>query len=163
MTLWGDAATIDVAAPPARVWSLVSDVTRMSEWSPVCLRSEWLGDSDGPEVGARFVGHNRLNGARWSRECVVTAADPGREFAFHTLFRGSESTRWRYLFEPTEDGTRVVESYEALVVPRWVRAFRRVPGMPKRSLRQARRGMELTLERLKAAAEHSTSPTRPPG
>lgn len=151
--LWSDEATIDVAAPPERVWSLVSDVTRMGEWSPVCRRCEWLGDSDGPEVGARFVGHNRQTGARWSRECVVTATDPGREFAFHTLFRGSESARWRYRFEPMGDGTRVVESYEVLSIPRWVRAFRRVPGMSQRSLRDAHRGMDLTLQHLKAAAE----------
>ncbi len=153
MSLWGDEATIDVAAPPERVWTLVSDITRMGEWSPICHRCEWLGDADRPEVGARFVGHNRLNGARWSRECVVTGAEVGREFAFTTYFRGAESTRWRYRFEPTADGTRVVESYEVISVPPWIRAVRLVPGMPKRSLRDGRRGMEATLQHLKAAAE----------
>src|SRR5207249_12247308 len=124
--LWTDEVVADVAAPPQRVWSLVSDVTRMGEWSPSCRQCEWLGDPAGPAVGARFVGRNRQSGARWSRECVVDASDPGREFAFHTVFRGAEATRWRYRLEPTAEGTRVVESYEVVALPRWVRVVRRL-------------------------------------
>ncbi len=151
--LWSDEATADVAASPERVWSLVSDITRTGEWSPVCRRCEWLGDATSPEVGARFVGHNRQAGARWSRECVITASDPGKEFAFHTLFRGEEGTRWRYRFESTTDGTRVVESYEMVAVPRWVATLQRLPGMSNRSRRETHRGLVRTLEGLKAAAE----------
>ncbi len=65
-------ASVVVGAPPAKVWSMVAEVTRMGEWSPVCHRCEWVGEPAAPEVGARFRGHNRMNGVRWSRECVVT-------------------------------------------------------------------------------------------
>lgn len=153
--LWSDEATAEIAASPASVWSLVSDITRIGEWSPVCRRCEWLGEPASPEVGARFVGHNRQTGARWSRECVVTVSEPGRAFEFHTLFRGRVSTRWRYRLEPTAHGTHVVESYEMLAVPRWVQMLQRLPGMSRRARRDARRGMELTLVRVKAAAESS--------
>lgn len=34
-------------------------MTRTGEWSPVCRRCEWLGDSAEAVVGARFVGHDR--------------------------------------------------------------------------------------------------------
>lgn len=149
----GDEVTREIAAAPEKVWSLVSDVTRMAEWSPVIVRCEWIGGASGPEVGARFVGHNRQMGARWSRECVITACDPGRELAFETLFRGAPSTRWRYRLEPSDGGTTVTESYEIVSMPTWVRALRRVPGMIERSRRDARRGMELTLERIGTIAE----------
>lgn len=153
MALWSDEASVEVAAPPERVWALVSDVTRMGEWSPACHACEWLGEVQAPHVGARFVGHNKLNGARWSRECVVTAAEPGREFAFTTTFGGDEQTKWRYTFEPTSSGTRVVERYEVASLPTWIKLIRLVPGMPKKSLRDGQRSMTVTLERLKAAAE----------
>ncbi len=145
--------TRQIAATPENVWSLVADVPRMTEWSPVIVRSEWVGDASGPEVGARFVGHNRQMGARWSRECAITACDPGREFAFETFFRGAPSTRWRYRFEPSGPGTLVTESYEIVAMPMWVRTLRRVPGMIERSGRDARRGMELTLDRIGTIAE----------
>jgi hypothetical protein len=72
---------------------------------------------------------------------------------FETLFRGVPSTRWCYRFEPSDAGTKVTESYEILSMPRWVRTMRRVPGMTERSGREARHGMELTLERIGAIAE----------
>ena len=148
-----DEVTRQIAATPEKVWSLVADVTRMDQWSPVITRCEWVGDASGPEVGARFVGHNRQMGARWSRECVITACDPGRELAFETFFHGAPSTRWRYRFEPTDGGTTVTETYEIVAMPRWVRTMRRIPGMIERSRRDARRGMELTLERIGTMAE----------
>jgi uncharacterized protein YndB with AHSA1/START domain len=149
----GDQVSVEIVATPEKVWAVVSDVTRMGEWSPVCRRCEWLEGWVGPEVGARFVGHNRQMGVRWSRECVITTFEPGRELAFETLFRGAPSTLWRYQLEPTESGTRVAESYEVLAMPQWVRAVRRVPGMRHRSQVQGRRGMQVTMERIKATAE----------
>ena len=32
------SATVEIAAPPADVWAVVSDVTRMPEWSPELRR-----------------------------------------------------------------------------------------------------------------------------
>jgi Polyketide cyclase / dehydrase and lipid transport len=98
---WGDEVAIEVAVAPERLWGLIADVTRMGEWSPECRRCEWTEGAVGPEVDARFIGHNRQGLLRWSRVCEITASDPGREFAFRTLFKGAESTRWRYRFEPT--------------------------------------------------------------
>lgn len=151
--LWGDEAEADVAAGADVVWGLLSDVTRMGEWSPVCRRCEWIGGSDVASVGARFVGRNRQAGARWSRECVITVCEPNRELAFHTLFRSVEGTRWRYRLEAHGDRTRIVESYEVLSLPRWVRTLQRLPGIAGRSKRDTRRGMQRTLDRIKAAAE----------
>lgn len=153
MSLWGDQTSIEIAASPETVWDLLSDIRRMGDWSPVCHRCEWLGDADHAEVGARFVGHNRANGARWSRACTITAAERGRELAFTTYFRGAESTRWRYTLEPTATGTRVVEAYDVISVPRWIKAVRMLPGMPSKSLRDGQESMSTTLQRLKAAAE----------
>lgn len=145
--------SIEVDASPEACWAVVSDVTRTPEWSPVCHRVEWVGDRAEPVVGARFRGHNRLNGARWARECVVTVAEPGREFAFSTEFKGEESTRWRYRFEPVGSKTRITEAYESVMVPRWVRALRMLPGAMAKTERDTRNNISTSLERLKAIVE----------
>lgn len=78
---------------------------------------------------------------------------PERQLAFHTLFRDAVGTRWRYRLEPREGGTRVVESYELVSMPRWVGAMQRLPGMTSRSRLETNRRMQRTLSQLRAAAE----------
>jgi len=146
-------SSIDVDASPDAVWATVADVTRTPEWSPVCHRCEWIDGDHEPVVGARFRGHNRLNGARWSRDCVVTAAEPGRVFGFSSLFKGQESTRWQYRLEPAGSGTRLSEAYEIVLIPPWLRVLRRLPGVVAKSERDTRSNISTSLERLKAIAE----------
>jgi uncharacterized protein YndB with AHSA1/START domain len=150
----GEVSTF-VDAPPERVWHMVADVTRMGEWSPVCRRCEWLDAATGPEVGARFRGHNRQGPLMWSTVCEVTAADPGRVFEFRVIdgtfafgFRGKEMTRWRYAFEPEGIGTRVTESYDIKAFPPLLRPS---SFLLKRQDREG--GMRTTLDRLRKAAE----------
>jgi uncharacterized protein YndB with AHSA1/START domain len=142
-------ASIDIHAPAERVYELVADLSRMGEWSPECYRCEWIDGAEGPAVGARFRGRNRIGPVRWTTTGTVKVAEPGREFSFSTEERGREATRWRYRFEPEGTRTRVVESYEAVWSPPWVRfADLFVP-----RTKQLSRGMKRTLERIKAAAE----------
>jgi hypothetical protein len=54
----GDAR-VHIDAKPAELYDLVTDVTRMGEWSPECVRCVWLDGATGPAVGARFRGSNR--------------------------------------------------------------------------------------------------------
>ncbi len=150
---WGGEVVSESVASPERLWDLVADVTRMGAWSPECRSCEWSGAATGPEVGARFVGHSRRGPIRFSRACEVTASEPGREFAFRTLFRNRESVRWRYRFEPTATGTRVSESFEVMSMPPWVRLLHRIPGMRAEARRGASDSMTTTLGRLVAAAE----------
>lgn len=166
-----EEVSIEVLAPPERVWSLIADVTQMGRWSPVCWKCEWIGDDSGPRVGARFIGHNKEGPARWSRECEVTVCDPGRAFGFSTFFRGHESTRWLYRFEPSPigstdptdptdptetGGTKVIEAYEPVSEPTWIKVFTMIPGVQSRLDRNHREGMKETLSRVKRAAEEAS-------
>lgn len=140
--------TVDIDAPPDAVWRVVSDPSRTPEWSPVCHTIEVL-DAE------RFVGHNRLNGVRWSRECRITERTPGAAFAWSTYFKGRESTRWRYELEPLDDGARthLTETYEIVSVPKWIRTLWLLPGARQRSRRDVEANLGASLERLKQAAE----------
>lgn len=145
--------SIVIDAPAVALWEIVVDVTRIPEWSPVCRTVEWLDGSTTAVVGARFRGRNRLNGARWSRDCEITEAVPGSVLAFSTFFKGEESTRWRYRFDEAGLATRVTEAYQVVMVPRWVRAMRRLPGAAAKSERDTGWNIVTSLERLKAIAE----------
>jgi uncharacterized protein YndB with AHSA1/START domain len=147
-------ASLRIEAPPEKVYEVVSDVTRMGEWSPETTSAEWMDGATGPAVGARFRGRNRSKLARWSTTPRVTAAEPGREFAFVTTWLGKDNTLWTYRFEPDGGGTRVIESFEMLVDVQWYfrAAERWFMGVKDRKA-DLEAGMATTLERLKAAVE----------
>lgn len=105
------AVTRHVDAPADLVYRVVSDVTRICEWSPQTVSCEWIEPSRGPVEGARFKARNRRGRARWSNTPWVVVADPGREFAFRRHASGSDVT-WRYCLRSADDGTEVTESFE---------------------------------------------------
>ena len=109
-----------VDASPAAVWEVLCDVTRIGEWSSECRGARWLDGASAALPGARFRGSNRSGTARWSRTCVVTAADPPRELVWHvlptTLYR--DHTEWRVVLEPHRDGTRIHQRNRVLHMPR---------------------------------------------
>ena len=147
--LRGGAETL-VAAPPDRVYQLVSDVTRIGKWSPECYCCRWLDGVTAPALGARFKGYNRRGRRRWSVPCRVTAVETDRVFAFETLPGGRVQTRWRYELEPAGVGTILRESFEVLW---YTRILIRLFGGPRRRLVQMEESVHTTLERIKAVAE----------
>jgi hypothetical protein len=147
-----DSVTVHMDAAPADVWALISDVTRVGEFSPETFEAEWLGGATGPAVGARFRGHvNRNNkGVKYWTACRVVACDPGREFAFAVEVGSRVVNTWRYVLEPSGDGTDVTESY-ALASSPLTRLYWSVAGRARG--RTNREGMRTTLERVKAVVE----------
>jgi uncharacterized protein YndB with AHSA1/START domain len=144
-------SSIEIAAPPDLVYALITDVTRMGEWSPECYRCEWLDGATEAAPGARFRGYNRLGRLRWERTAVIGIADRGREFSFTTLNGGAgrEETRWRYAMEPSSSGTLLTESFQFL----WCSVPSRLAEALIPRGRQVNRGIEETLRRIKRAAE----------
>lgn len=144
-------ATVHIQVPPEKVYAMVTDVTRMGEWSPECRKAEWVEGATGPAAGARFKGSNKKGILRWSTKPTVEVADPGREFTFAVGSQGNEDTRWSYRFAPKDGGTDLTESFEALRY----NLFFKIVQPPKRRTRELQHAIEQTLERIKQAAEGS--------
>ncbi|MEQ6899867.1 SRPBCC family protein [Nocardioides sp. YIM 152588] len=148
------SVSVHVAAPVDRVWDLVSDVTRIGEFSPETFEATWTHGSTGPEVGARFKGHVKRNGVGptyWS-PCTVTVCEPGEAFEFSVGLDTNPINNWGYRLEAaTEDGvegTRVT----VRLTPAWYnRAYWALLGRLRG--RTNERGMRTTLERMKAVLE----------
>jgi hypothetical protein len=141
--------SIAVEASAGEVYALVSDLPRMSEWSPECTRVTWSSGS-GAVVGARFVGHNRVGVVRWFTFGLVLEADPGRRFVFDITFGPIPISLWSYDFTPTTTGCEVTESWtdRRPTVLRYL--FRPIFGnrIPRNI-----EGIHTTLRELKTAAE----------
>jgi uncharacterized protein YndB with AHSA1/START domain len=151
------SVSLEMAAAPEAVYDLVSDVTRMGQWSPETVKAEWIDGATGPAVGARFKGTNKIGFARWSTKPRVVAAERGREFAFVTEFRGAENTKWTYRFEPSGSGTKVTESFELVAdTMKAIDFAERYVMRIKDRKAYLEDGMRRTLERIKAAAERGT-------
>ena len=112
------SATATIAAPADALYAMVSDVTRMGEWSPENLGGRWLDGATAPSVGARFRGSNHRGWRRWSTTCTVVAAEPGSMFAFDVAVVGIPASRWTYEFRPDGDVTVVTETWTDHR-PRW--------------------------------------------
>ena len=147
-----DSVTVHMDATPEEVWALVSDVTRIGEFSPETFEAEWLDGATGPEVDARFRGHVKRNGrgpVYWT-SCTVVASEPGREFAFGVGPPGKALNTWRYRLEPSGDGTDVTESFELKpTLP--LQLYWKLLGWSRGKTNE--RGMRTTLERIKAVVE----------
>jgi uncharacterized protein YndB with AHSA1/START domain len=146
------SVTVHMAAPPEKIWELISDVTKIGRYSPETFEAEWLDGAGGPAVGARFRGHVKRNGrppTYWTT-CTVVACERGREFAFGVGPPGKALNTWRYRLEPAGDGTDVTESFELRrTLP--LRIYWALLGWARG--RTNREGMRTTLERIKAEVE----------
>jgi len=142
-------AQIDIDAPVAKVWALVSDLSRMPQWSPQCRLMKSLGPL---RQGTRTINLNRRNNMFWPTTCVVTEVIPEQKVAFRVNQNG---TIWSYELEPTDAGTRLVETRHA---ENGVTAFANMSvnamfgGVPNFE-RELVDGMNASLSRIKAAAE----------
>lgn len=147
---------IRIDATPEQVYAVVSDPVLMASMASELHEVKWRDSGAKAQVGARFVGRNRNGWRRWSTQCVVTEAQPGRAFAYDVSVQGIMSiAHWRYDIEPDGDGSRVSEKMW-ITEPRWflpVGAL--ISGKPDRAAANAQHIAE-TLERLKRHCESQT-------
>jgi uncharacterized protein YndB with AHSA1/START domain len=110
---WTIEESVDVHAPRSEVWALVSDPTRIGEFSPECVHAEWLDGATEPAVGARFAGTNRLGDDEWTRTCTVTVCDPGGEFGYVVgdRFDDTPASGWTFELSDTPNGTRLTQRF----------------------------------------------------
>jgi hypothetical protein len=152
MSILKYSESVVVASSPETLYNMVSDVTRMGEWSPVC-KTCWWDEGAGPTIGSWFTGRNELPERTWETRSQVVAADPGTEFAFVV---GGKFARWGYGFHPVEGGTEVTESWELL--PDGITMFHERFGTDAQAQIEnrseaAQSGIPATLNALKRSAE----------
>jgi hypothetical protein len=139
-----------VAATPEQVYALVSDLCRMGEWSPENTGGKWVKGATGAAVGAKFEGTNQLGKKKWKTLSTITAADPGREFAFDVTAAGMKVAGWGFGLEPADGGTKVTHFWDDHRNAVIAKLTGMVIGVKDRSVHN-KANMEAMLERLSAA------------
>lgn len=142
----------DIAAPAENVWEMITDITRMGEWSPEAKGGEWVKGATGPAVGARFKGKNARGKKSWSTDCEVTECEPGTRFAFKVTAGPIGVATWTYALSATPSGCHVSETWSDARGGFAKRAGKFISGVGDRETHN-RAGMEQTLAALAAAAE----------
>jgi uncharacterized protein YndB with AHSA1/START domain len=140
---------IDIDAPVDKVWALISDFSRMPQWSPQCRLMKAFGPL---RQGTRTINVNRRRFLYWPTTSTVTEVIPEKKLAFRV---NTNNTVWTYELEPTENGTRVVESRNAENGVKAAANFtveKLFGGVPNFE-RELIDGMNTSLARIKAAAE----------
>ena len=144
-----------IAASPERVWELLSDLPRMGEWSPETTEVHWRKGATAPAVGVTFVGKNRNERHGWATHGRITQCVVNRRLSFLVTAAGFRVAEWSYDLAPAGEGCEVTETWvdrrgtvaRALGGP--------VSGVADRATHN-KGTMEVTLARLKAAAEAAT-------
>lgn len=145
-------STVEIDAPPAEVWKLISDLPRMAQWSPQVVRSKVKGGQ--VRQGAKFSNLNRRGPLFWPTNGKVVRFEPHRDLAFRIA---ENKTIWSFELTPLDGGTRtkVVQRREvpdgisqvSLVLTKYVL------GGTDKFTGELREGMAQTLQRLKAEVE----------
>ncbi|KWX67383.1 SRPBCC family protein [Mycobacterium sp. NAZ190054] len=142
-------AEVDINAPVSKVWALVSDLSKMPQWSPQCRLMKPIGQL---RQGARTVNLNRRGLMFWPTTCRITEFIPEKKLAFRV---NENHTVWSYELEPTEAGTRLVETRHAENGTTAVSNFlvgKFMGGVPSFE-QELVEGMNASLTRIKNAAE----------
>jgi hypothetical protein len=124
----------------------------MGDWSPETTSAEWTSGAGGTAVGARFKGTNQMGSKKWRSDCIVTACEPGRRFAFNVKAGPFQVAGWVYEFVATDRGCLVTELWEDHrgTLLTWVSPL--ITGTKDRANRN-QETMTVTLERLATARE----------
>jgi nitroreductase len=162
----GTIAEIDIDAPPAVVWELVSDIELPAQFSEEFLGASWDGDGV-PSLGASFTGRNRHAAVgEWEVQSYILDYEPDRCFGWGSVDPNNPGARWRFDLEKMPGGTRL--RFVATLGPGVSGTPAAIDAMPDKEdrilngrLREVRANMERTVQGIKELAESRAAEARP--
>lgn len=143
----------DIAASPEAVFSALTDITRMGEWSPENFACQWNEGFSGPAIDATYTGQNRHGDKEWTTEARVSELVTNERFYFDCQSGDFVFAKWGYDIEATDGGCRVTEHSQDLRPEAVLERSLQISGVADRATHN-KAGMEATLERLAKALEN---------
>lgn len=146
---------IKVPAPPDAVWPVVTDIALPVDLPGELVCATWLDGADGLVVGAKFVGHNSIDGVgRTESLCTVVEVGPGRRWVWAVHAGDCEPwAHWGFEVDPSRGGSVVRQFARIGLAPSPLSAVivdatemagriisRRLASFPRRDDRESARG-----------------------
>ncbi len=101
------SAAIDIDAPPAQVWAVLTDLRSYHEWNPLFVDA--AGNvAEGQRI--RLRSKHPANGRLMTVKPKITAARPGTELRWAAGLHGVISGEHAFTLTPVDSGTRLVQS-----------------------------------------------------
>lgn len=144
-------ASIEIDAPPAQVWALVTDLAAMSARSPQVVRTTVKGGA--VLQGAKFSNLNRKGLLFWPTKGKVVRFTPHEDFAFRIA---ENKTIWSFQLVPSATGgTTLTHRRETPdgISGVSLNLTKYVLGGVEKFTQELRTGMVTTLAAVKAEAE----------
>jgi uncharacterized protein YndB with AHSA1/START domain len=149
---------VSIDAPVEVVWALVTDINIAARFQDEFQEAEWL--DEGPALGARFVGRNRMGDHTWETTSTIVAFQPGSLFRWAVDDVDDPVATWTFRLEPDTDQTEVI--FHRIVGPgksglTW--AIKQDPENEEKIIAhrdaQHRKHMQAVLDGIKGLAEES--------
>lgn len=97
-----------IAAPPATVWPLVSDIAVPARFSRELQEADWEDPAAGGGLGARFVGRNlHPRRGEWRTVSTVVEFEPERRFGWAVEDPANPAAVWHFELAAEGEGTRL--------------------------------------------------------
>lgn len=141
----------EIAVPPAKVWSLISDPRNYPRWSPQTWKTIVRGGEVKP--GATMFNVNKRRFMVWPTQAKIEVVDPEKKFAFRVK---ENWTTWSFELEPTAaGGTLLTQRREAPegISGLSLRVTKIAFGGVEPFTEELEQGMTQTLAKVKAEAE----------
>ena len=107
---------IQVAAPPQRVFDIVSDIANHGSWANPAAGLEVTPVSGGPtQVGSTFKSSQKFAGKHTGADLKVVKVDPPNTIAFDAVQAGKKPVTFTstFTFTPKDGGTLVQRELDA--------------------------------------------------
>lgn len=144
-------SSIEIDAPPARVWEVISDVRNATQWSSQAVKI--IAPGGRTTKGTRALNINKRGPMFWPTTSRVVEFEPGRKFANRIT---ENTTIWVFELEPTDGGgTRLTERREVPEGLTFISRFltdKFFGGQPSFTS-EMDQGVSLSLERIKTLVE----------
>jgi uncharacterized protein YndB with AHSA1/START domain len=98
------ALSLDIVAPPTRVFDFVADFTTMPRWYSAVQRVERVEGAGG--LGTRYEVYRDLPGGAARNNVAITSLSAGEEVTFTSL-SGPTPFVYRYRVQPLPEATRL--------------------------------------------------------
>ena len=110
--------SIEIAAPPEKIWSLLTERENLLKWHPRAQTFDFIGEQRSG-VGATFYMVGKSDGRLMRSVCEITDWQENKKFAFHEILGMTKKFDAAYNIEATETGSRLTMMCDT-VMPYWI-------------------------------------------
>jgi len=163
----GTVVEVDIKAPIAQVWDLITDINFAADHSSEFVGARWADGHDRPALGAEFIGSNVHEAiGEWDVTCFINRYIEHQEFGWVTSDVDNPGAQWCFELARIAGATRL--RYRLVLGPGPSGISRAIAAMPekeprilRRRVKEHRANMQALVDGVKTALHQSNDGPNP--